>query len=590
MAFTPVISSSPTAVQPPKAQSSGGSDYGILDETTYKELVHEGGLINDVNSFVKQLSDLQSSSSNPFLNSRNRSNALQLIGKINELKESKNMWNKALARVENQDALGEVAVGSSGEVYTKDKDNKLTAMSIGEYMKKKDSVRLLTNNELLYERQYNPQLVGNSGIINVASSAVGLNKITDHIKSLISAFGNEEISDTKVYSKNQVLTELGKYTGKKPTEEEAIAVKKLMDIANTPGELYKVKTENSSERRQAMKGAKYIWDTLGEPAQKKLAATAAMNGRTSPIEIILDMISVGTDVKENTEITPETTKNADGTSGKEKPISEFELFHSGKTGPKTFMLNDPTTSGNALQLVATGIKKLTNSKGELIKMGTLRSVLDQDVGNLLNTSKIFYGDKQLSEGGLDEVIYNPNAMSARVMMPTTSDGKPDYHKLEQFTKIQNEVTKRGLSNPQQIQELYASYGYNVQIDNNGNVMTSQNVKPFLVMYGYTTDEAKASQANGKIKEVERENKESIMGILSKAYKDAKVTNLVGNTAMFSSVYSGIIAIPYLEDSSLYGAAMGNNLLSNQADVQSARTMMQTQQNGRTILGSTQSLY
>ena len=119
-------------------------------------------------------------------------------------------------------------------------------------------MRLLTNNELLYERQYNPQLAGHDSILDVAASSVGIQKITNHIKGIISAFGTEELKSTQTYSKEQVLKQLEQYAGKRPTAEEAKAVQDLMVMANTPGEFVKVTTTNSTERRQAMKAAKYI--------------------------------------------------------------------------------------------------------------------------------------------------------------------------------------------------------------------------------------------------------------------------------------------------------------------------------------------
>ena len=62
----------------------------------------------------------------------------------------------------------------------------------------------------------------------------------------------------KKYSKEQILDQLGKLAGKKPTSEEAQAVQTLQNLANTPGEIIKLETINSSERNQALKAVDYI--------------------------------------------------------------------------------------------------------------------------------------------------------------------------------------------------------------------------------------------------------------------------------------------------------------------------------------------
>ena len=74
----------------------------------------------------------------------------------------------------------------------------------------------------------------------------------------IAAFGTETVTDFKTYSKEQILDQLGKLAGKKPTYEEAQAVQTLQNLANTPGEIIKLETINSSERNQALKAVDYI--------------------------------------------------------------------------------------------------------------------------------------------------------------------------------------------------------------------------------------------------------------------------------------------------------------------------------------------
>ena len=63
----------------------------ILDDDTFKELLTKGGLVNDVNQLVSELSRLESSSSLPYMQGNNRISALKMIGKINELRQNKTL-------------------------------------------------------------------------------------------------------------------------------------------------------------------------------------------------------------------------------------------------------------------------------------------------------------------------------------------------------------------------------------------------------------------------------------------------------------------------------------------------------------------
>lgn len=499
MTFTPVLATPPGAGQQGTAKEEGKKE-SLVDDNVFKELMDKGGLTNDVNSFVEELIQLEQSSDNPFLNNSTRVTALRMIGRVNELKQSKAQWQEALDHAKSVDSIGEVAVGSYGEVYTKDQDNNIKAISLSEFNKNRDSIKLMSVGELMYERQHNPRLVNQNSIFNIANDSIGLSKITNHIKGIISAFGVEEDSETRVYSKEQTLKELGKFTGKTPTSEEAQAVKRLQDLINTPGEFYKVKTENSSERRQALKAVQYIWNTLGDPAQKKLTATAAINGVNDPREFILDMISVQTDEKRNLEITPTTDRDGDGSGSGDKgqkSLTQFQMFfkNSLKGVWTDFMVNDPNVG--SLFKGAVGSKgPLVDKNDNPIGMSKLSDVLSgHQYNSMVDTSNMYFGDKKISPEDLNNVIYNNAEDAGIIFVPVKSDGSPDYDSFERFNQA-NQVFEANKSvwSDEQIKNHFKRYNFQVNIttsdDGNKSIKAlaeSANVKPFLVMSAYTND-------------------------------------------------------------------------------------------------------
>lgn len=519
LTFTPFIESPTTGTsrnyslkESSKSDSGPKNSTGILDDEIYKELVNKGGLMNDVDYLVQKLHSLQSAVVNPFMDSSNSSSALKMISEINRLRQSNEIWKEANRSARSQNSLGEIAVGHSGEVFIKNNDNKIQAISASEYKKRRDSVRLLTNAELLHERNQNPFLVGNDNISSVVGSSVGLTKITDHIKGIISAFGTTSFSDEKTYTKAQadeIRKQLGQSVGQTPSKEQMESLQVLNSIIDSPGDYAKVKLEKSTERGQAMKAARYIWSTLGSAAQNKLRVTAIASGVDNPVELILDMISNQTDESTGTTVTPVDEKTAKGGSGSEsgsesedgkpqiKNMTQFQMFFKQSlNGVWTdFMMNDPK--------IGSLFRGAVGSKGPLVDknddpIGTIKLsevLTNHQYNSLVDTSKIYLGDNKVSSEDLNNIIYNSAEDSGIIFVPTKSDGSPDYESLERFNEA-NQVFEANKSNwtESQIRNHFKRYHFDVNVQDSEQdgvsvkvLAESNNVKPFLVMSAYTND-------------------------------------------------------------------------------------------------------
>lgn len=609
LTFTPFISSAPVpwSTSTSAATSTAAapkSKLGIVDDEIYKELM-KGGLANDVDDVVKNLYTLQNSSANPFLDTNNVSSSIAMISQVNRLRLSNKMWDEAQKNVNSQGASGEVAVGSSGEVYVKDKDNKVVAMSVSDYDKNKNNLKLLTNRELLLERMYNPRLTWSDQVTNVASSAVGMQKIVNHIKSVISALGTETVTDERAVTKEQAqaqLEKIGQSLGSKPTADEAKAVAALYEIINTPGDFAKVKTVNSSERKHALKAVNYIWSTLGDAAQKKLAVTAKLNGISNPAELILDMINTQTKESAESSITPgyypkASTKKAketgSGTEGdvddefKEKPLSAFEVFHNGKTGAQIFPWNDPST-GKTYDLVATGVSKLFTSDNKMLGMSSLKKVLDSDVSMVLDTNHVYYGNNPVSLNNLTDIIYDGQD-AAKVYMPTTADGKPNYGRLKELKQLEDQVMSDPNLTPEQINKKFADNGFSyVKVNGAKEYIETANFKPFLVFGGLTGSKSTATNNNSAIQALTSAEDDEVSASMKATWDVEKIKNTPISWDLFTTYYKGLVAIPYKSDHSIYAAALNKNLISPQVSLEYARIHQGT--TGEAINPSASMLY
>ena len=581
--FTPIVNTMPTSKSSSKTETdTTKASTSILNDDVFKELLKGDFLVNDANNLVKELVALEAGSPTPYTQANTRSMALKMIGKINELKQNKNYWQDAINRAKENGGLGEVAVGTSGEVYTKDENNNIQAISLSQYSKQKDKVKLLSVAELMNERQYNPNLIGRNSLFNVAENAIGLDKITGSIKDIVSMLGKETLKTEDYYTKDQAKKYLAEMGGKEPTPAEMEGISLLNKIINNPGELAQVQSEESSERKHLDKALNYIWDTLGTNKQQKLMATSVINGRKNPKELILDMLVFGTDESKSLGVTPKAANiGKSKAAGEDKPkdITPFEILHNGKTGKRIINWNDPST-GKTFELVATGQGRLSTVKGKPLGFTSLRDVFDSENGTLLRTDQAFFGDKKINISDLSDIAYDGNE-AARVYMPVASNGAPDYSKLEQIKKLEKEAFSHSDWGPDEINEFFAKRGLEyVQVNQNREYVVNDRFKPFLIMSGYTADEASATKDNSKIKALDSSERDFVKDALNAMWAKEKVDAPTGHWDWTTTYYKGLIAVPYREDSSIYAASIAGNILAPQTSIDQANVNRLTQQGTR----------
>lgn len=609
LTYTPFITGS--SVGALNQSGSGSSDSkesgpknstGILDDEIYKKLINEGGLVNDVDYLVEKLYNLQNSSLNPFLDSNNSSSAIRMISEINRLRSSNEIWKNARSSAISQDSLGEVAVGNYGEVFIKDKNNKVKSITLNEYKKNKSELRLLTNAELLHERNQNPNLVGNDSISTVVGSSVGIKKITNHIKSIISAFGSTSFSDERMYTKEQAqenLKKIGQTLGETPTKEQADAIRTLYSVLESPGDYVKIKESKSSERTQALKAVKYIWNTLGDASQKKLSATSVVNGVDNPLEFILDMVTNQTNETSTLSILGAFDKNSSksgtgsgtgsrGSTEKERAETPFELMHNGRTGKDSFIWNDPATK-KKMNLVATGTGVLTEKDGKPIPMSSLKSVLNTELATLLDVNNIYYGDQKVGLNDLSNILYD-GKLAARVFMPIGNNGMPDYDKLARVKELEEQIANSPELTPEQINQIFANNGLEyIEVDGQKHYKENENFRAYLVFNGVTGNKANAIKNNSRLNLMLKDSRDAQVTAMEEVWEEGKISKKPVSKWGMGDYYSGLVAIPYKRDSFYYTRAISGNLFSPQTTLQEAREQ-ELINSGTVINGSSEWLF
>jgi len=596
--FTPIVKTAPASRSSDDRHSNSDEkspeSSSVIDSKMIEQLYKSGGLVNDVNQLVSELVQIEQSSTNPFLSNINRGRTLQIAAKINEISQNKDYWKDAITRSKEAGGLGEVAVDTDGRVYTKTKDNKIQAISLADYSENRESTKLLSVQELLYERQYNKSLTGQNGVFTIADNAIGLNKITEHIKSLVSALGTDSTEDSGIYSKSKSQELAASFGGKQPTKEQAYSLSILNRVINSPSEYSQVKTKNSTERAHIEKALGYIWNTLGNPAQQKLRATAALNGVARPEQFILDILETNTDESRSIEVSPETTAKATGKdttddNSKKIALTPSELFHNDRLYQPgmTYEINNPKAKVS-LRATATGIGPLYSltKPGEVLEAAVVSSIFDKNnYSSILDKSKVFIGDTKIDPLLLSEVAFTGEDVG-KVYLPVKSDGTPDLGQMERFNNAYQVFNiNKDTWTTQQIQEYFRKAGFpGIQIKesktSDGSITKvigeNGNVKPFLAVPIITNSASDLSNNPWMVEQVGNQ-KDSAKMVMNQAFsvlggtpsKPKTINTSPWGYLSLETPYKGVMFVAYRPESSgilssMYGHVSGK--APNETDI------------------------
>ena len=480
--------------------------------------------------------------SNPFLQSSNRRNSIAYASKINGLRQNKEMWDRSYELAKASGGLGEVAVGTSGELYVQDSEGKIKTASVSDYKKNSDKYRALSVAELLEQRNSNPNLAGLNNIFNVADTSIGMTKISDYARQIVAALGTEKETNKNTYDRDDLAARLKNTSieiqsaNRVPTSEEIKGFAILENIQNSPSNYSEITTESSSERNHALKAVKYIWNTLDRRAQNKLTAQAAINDST-PSEMLLDLVIIGTNKSETMLIDPVSEGKAKtgagaGASGESmtgaKNMSNIQTMLKGTfTTGKRMTYNDPEYASKFEGLVL-GSVPTTAVDGSPTGPTTLTGLLKTGGHeNYVDTNNLYFGNKKLQPWQWEQIVVDGRSDISHVFLPVDKQGNPDNASLEMYKSVMDEynANKDNMSRVE-IQRLFNDAGFQVKINDDKSLdvrMVGSDVKPFLITTGYTNNavrdliEDNDDPEGGGIRRLDRGENANLKGLIKSGW-------------------------------------------------------------------------
>lgn len=240
-----------------------------LDKTTLNKMLGEG-ITTDVMAYSDGLQQayMQYSKMNDFQKNSYRGKQLRNmlkgdLGQLNALIRGKKTLDESINNAKSNGALEEFAVTSNGMVVKDVTTGKITTVSFQQFAAdnntKEKKYEALTNTQLASEREFNKQLMGNTGVYAILNYGKGIEKVRDEILKSVAELGN-----TKRSVSNGAF---------EPSDRED--VQQLIEAAKNG--TFKVKSGESQESNspQIEKAKMAMWMTLSDNSKNVLRARAA---------------------------------------------------------------------------------------------------------------------------------------------------------------------------------------------------------------------------------------------------------------------------------------------------------------------------
>ena len=485
-----------TATSSKSAKDTESKETLDLVKSLFKEVLGKG-LPVDVNAVYSSMSDLfarQKAFGNELSTNDIALLYLQSMQQLNNVIHSKAEYDKAKAYATQNDALNEFAVNALGHFLVQDQETGKISTEKSWKDVLASGKNPITNQQLLFLREYSPELVSRKGdymITNVINNGMGINKIGDQIKALAGNIGSYE----------------GKIEGL--TQVESNRVKSgLQLLSNAPDGYYKHTVEDKNQQSQMKAAISYITNMLS-PSQR-----AILDAHGGADKLIPLFLASQEEVTHNVSFSPLTGKASDkdkNDNGDGNMLPSVAFFN-GLGEKDTFIIQDKTNDGLKINVVSTPI----TSKGYNTGSITFDKLESSDFGGQLLMNQATMGDSLISSTGRSNIIIDSRIYQAELPIDQEAKRngiiKPDLRFLKNIEKADAKLKEMGIdkSDPKNINIINKVYRENnlpilYTISNNKPTITSEYAR-FAIVNGIGTEDAfgENPQFNDAIQEISNE--------------------------------------------------------------------------------------
>lgn len=469
--------------------ASASDDDGLISKDLLKQL---NGIPVDVDNLMESIADLEHQQSIGLPVSARTVRSIQ--ANINRVAQQAKYLEDAENRAVKNDAIGEIAVGDQGQLYTLTKEGDIKGISASEYNIEKHGPAM-TVNQLIEHRKFNPTQAYDSSLTQVIGNSIGMSKISDYIQKIVASVGSSETS-SEAYT--DLAGIVGREQAKRPSQEQLQTLQQLYRLSQTVGMDAIFKEKNIMKQKNVQEAFTYISNILPRNMRLQLQSRMVANGldvkdsADAVSALIGNALMSGNDVTQQYSIDYNSSINK--AAGTEKGSSKTfyqrpnEAFFDGDLNQTTITLSD-NKNRNAYQMQLKGnmMPALTTDNGNAVANLPLQIALNETIGKYLDKNQIYVGEEKQTEGALNNIAYS-NSPVAKVYMPVDQNGNIDWAGFHAFSEAEEEIKKNNITDYRQKNQIHAAHHSYATYDSQGNIQETDFIKPYMMTYGYTIDD------------------------------------------------------------------------------------------------------
>ena len=503
-----------------KQTASKSSDDGLISEDLLKQLK---GIPVDVDNLMESIAEIEYQQSLGMPVSPRAVRSIQ--AGINRVVQQSKYLEDAESRAVKNDALGEIAVGDRGELFTVGTDGDIKRISIGDYNIEKHGPAL-TVNELIEQRKFNPTQAGDITLTTVIGNNIGMSKVAEYIQKIMQSVGNSETS-SEAYT--DLAGIVGREAAKRPSEAQLQTIQQLSRIAQTMGMDAIFKESNLLRQKNVEDAFAYIQSVLPSNMRKQLQARFVANGyslkesQQNIGHLIGQAIMAGNDTKQQYKIDYDSHSNST-VKAQSRNLGVLEQLVQGSLGKRDYKLMSSKNPEFSLNLHGTGVGSLATFNNNIVDKSPLSIALQSGLAPLIDENHVTIGNQKVPVGAFDTILYNGGDV-INVWAPLNENGDVDLEGLQLLSEIQSICDTNPNLTTEDKNSLLKKYNLDGYFDEKGTFHGTGQMGQFLVMTGLTSDEVLDSSRNPYADKLSRDDKqlefkqlERIYGQLNKGIK------------------------------------------------------------------------
>ena len=471
--YTPFIPGQSIAASGSSSNSSDSEDAKIdpLDKVLMDLMKDQNLLPSDIDAIYRNLIKFQKSTQYLSSSDGYRSvmpGMLKIMNMTSVAKTNKEQWDNSLSEIRKHDAGSEVAMDSYGRIWVSDGSD-IKKIELSEFDPSKYSP--LSNSQLLYMRQRNPQLGFSDMFDDTWTDIVGMDDVRAEIYNIIDNFGSIKSPKYQKQSMKDIASDLKGDGIFKITEKYSKA-----DLNDFSGLLY---------------------NQLSREAKNLINANAKIGGFSTE-DFIRSIISSQTDIDIDSSYESSLTKanglGGEGGSGSDGSDSltkdtYAERLANGQVEPYSWTMIETKNNGNQLYAVTQNYGVALH-EGNPIGVVNLNQFLQNfDASGIIDWQHITFGDQPISTIDLQKVVYDGTSSIQRVELPVKQDGSVDFEAQQELSNLQDWIDENGVISDAVIEQRIKEIP-NAKWNKDKKIVEFDlsKCKPFLVIKGIVSSD------------------------------------------------------------------------------------------------------